>query len=144
MFLTMMIMLAISSTIVEMMFAAKIKAWRVNAHKIKAVNMVISILLSFILGLAFGAAGIIALGAAMISTVLSIPGYAFLHWNYDSPEALKHGGNLTAHIWNKWRQALSDLMKIIYKIIRFITAPIWITRNLIVKYNEYKMKRATT
>lgn len=144
MLLTMMIMLAIASTVVELMFAAKIPAWRKNAHKFKWLNMVISIALSFILGIAFGAAGIIALGAAMISTVLSIPGYALLHWNYDSSQAQKAGGNLIASGWKKWKQALSDLFKIIYKLIRFITAPIWITRNIIHKYQSYKYKVSNT
>ena len=68
----MMIWLAVASTVVEMMFAARIPSWRKNAHKYKWVNMTLSLLLSFILGLMFGAAGLIALGAAMISTVLSI------------------------------------------------------------------------
>lgn len=138
MFLTMMIMLAIASTVVELMFAAKISVWRQNAYKLKWVNMLISIVLSFILGIMFGAAGIIALGAAMISTVLSIPGYAFLHWNLDSPAAQKVGGNLLVHTWTKWKQAVADLFQLIYKFIRFITAPIWITRNIINKYQAYK------
>jgi uncharacterized membrane-anchored protein YitT (DUF2179 family) len=52
----MMIWLAVASTVVEMMFAARIPAWRKNAHKYKWVNMALSILLSFVLGLMFGAA----------------------------------------------------------------------------------------
>ena len=137
----MMIWLAIASTIVEMMFAAKIPYWRKNAHKFKWVNMVMSILLSFVLGLMFGAAGLIALGAAMISTVLSIPGYAFLHWNYDSPQASKHGGNMTRHLRAKWSQAFKDLAKMIYGIIRVITFPIWATRSILNKINTIKTKR---
>lgn len=142
MLLSMMLLLAIASSIVELMFAAKIPAWRKNAHKKKWFNMTISVLLSFVLGILFGAAGLIALGAAMISTVLSIPGYAFLYWNYDSPQAQRNGGNLTAHIYRKWIQAFKDLAKVIYAIIRFITFPVWGTRLAIQKYNKLKTRLA--
>lgn len=143
----MMIMLAVSSTIVEMMFAANFAAWRVNAHKYKWFNMVVSVLISFILGVAFSAGGLIALGAAMISTVLSIPGYAFLHWNFDSPRAHARGGNQFAHIkqtskeaYEKWSVALSDLAKLFYSLIRLITFPIWFTRNIYIKAKPYIVK----
>ena len=141
MLFTMMIALAISSTVVEMMFAARFPIWRKNAHKYKWVNMTLSILLSFILGVMFGAAGLITLGAAMISTVLSIPGYTFLHWVYDSPQALKHNGNMIVHLRAKWGQALKDLAKVIYGIIRIITFPIWATRAVIIKLNSFKQRR---
>lgn len=137
----MMIWLAVASTVVEMMFAARIPSWRKNAHKYKWVNMTLSLLLSFILGVMFGAAGLIALGAAMISTVLSIPGYAILHWNYDSKEAQKHGGNMIHYLRGKWIQAFKDLAKIIYGIIRIITFPIWATRAVINKLNSLKQRR---
>jgi len=140
--LAMMIMLAISSTVVEMMFAANFKAWRVNAHKLKWVNMVISIAVSYILGLAFGAHGLIVMGAAMISTALSIPGYMILHYNYDTDLAKKYKGGLFMHNLNKWKQVISDLFKLIYKILRVITAPIWIIRSVIIKYNTYKTRTA--
>lgn len=138
--LAMMIMLAISSTVVEMMFAANFSGWRRNAHKFKWVNMVISIGVSYILGLAFGAHGLIVMGSAMISTVLSIPGYMFLHYNYDTNLAKKYKGGLFMHNLNKWKQVISDLFKIIYKILRIITAPIWIIRLAIIKYNTYKTR----
>jgi hypothetical protein len=144
-------MLAIASTIVEMMFAAKIPAWRKNAHKLKWVNMLISIILSFVLGIAFGAAGIIALGAAMISTVLSIPGYAFLHWNYDSPQAIKGG----APVLNQYRNNISsqvertkklfvDLCKLFYFIGKVITFPFWLPAKISNSFKESTSKTPTT
>lgn len=136
MLFSMMISLAVASSIVELMFAAKIRWWRQNAYKLKWFNMVISIVLSWILGLMFGAAGLIVMGAAMISTALSIPGYAFLHWNYDSPQALRHNGNMIAHIRSKWVQAFKDLAKVIYTVIKVITFPIWTTRWLLQKLNK--------
>ena len=144
MFLTMMVMLAIASTIVELMFAAKISVWRRNAYKLKWVNMVISILLSFILGLAFGAAGIIALGAAMISTVLSIPGYAFLNWNYDTEKAKVQDGNRYQYAkktvkpkLEKGKELGSDLIKVGYVTGKVITSPVWISRKV---YRRFKSK----
>jgi hypothetical protein len=143
MLLTMMIMLAIASTLVEMMFAVNIPAWRRAARQYKWFNMTISIFLSFIMGAAFGAAGVIALGAAMVSTVLSIPGYEFLYWNYDSPHAQRYPGGLLKHSMKKWSTVFKDFFKIVYQILRVITAPIWLTRAAFVKYNQFKSRRAT-
>lgn len=151
MLLTMMVMLAIASTVVELMFAAKIPAWRKNAHKIKWFNMVISIALSFILGIAFGAAGIIALGAAMISTVLSIPGYAFLHWNYDSPQAIKGGApvleqyrnNISSQI-DRTKKLLVDLCKLFYFIGKVITIPFWLPEKISNSFKQSTSKITTT
>lgn len=137
MLFSMMIALALASFVVEMMFAAKIVWWRQNAYRLKWFNMVISLVLSWVLGLMFGAAGLIVMGAAMISTAMSIPGYAFLHWNYDSPQATRFGGNMLVHIRKKWVQAFSDLAKVIYSIIKVITFPIWITRWI---YNKISKK----
>jgi hypothetical protein len=144
MFFSMMLMLAIASTMVEAMFAAKIPLWRQLAHKYKWFNMTISILLSFILGFAFGAQGLIALGAAVISTVLSVPAYAMIHWNYDTPSARAHGGSEFRYYsarfkasLAKWKVALSDLAKLTYTIIRTITFPIWVTRAAYTKIKPY-------
>lgn len=136
----MMIFLAVASSIVELVFAANVPAWRQLAYKHKWFNMTVSILLSFILGIMFGASGLIAMGAAMISTALSIPGYQFLYWNHDSEMAKKHGGNMMRHIKAKWMQAFKDLAKVIYAIIRVITFPIWGTRLAFQKYQSFKLK----
>jgi hypothetical protein len=147
MLFSMMIMLALASTLVELMFASRFKVWRKNAHKFKWVNMTISIALSFLLGIAFGAAGLIALGAAMVSTVLSVPGYAFLNWNQDTPIALAQGGNRVAFYWKnfhthwaKWRVALADFGKLIFTIIKVLTFPIWVTRAILIKIRPYIVK----
>jgi len=137
---TLAIMLAMASTIIEISFAAKIPVWRRAAKRNKTINMIISILLSYILGIAFGAGGLIAMSAAMISTVLSIPGYAFLEWAYDSPQAQKRGGNQIEYYTKRWKQALADLAQLTYKIIRCITFPIWATRAAILKFNTIKSK----
>jgi glucan phosphoethanolaminetransferase (alkaline phosphatase superfamily) len=128
MLFSMMIWLAVASALVELIFAAKVPVWRKNAYRFKWFNMLISIVLSFILGLMFGATGLITLGAAIISTALSVPGYSFLHWNYDSPQAQRHGGDMLKHLRKKWLQAFKDLAKLVYAVIRFITFPIWVTR----------------
>lgn len=140
--LSLVVMLAISSSIVELAFAANFPRWRQAANNNKAINLTISVIISYILGVAFGAAGLIAMSAAIISTVLSIPGYAFLHWAYDSPRAQKHNGNLLKHYTNKWKQVLTDFAEFVYKVLRIITFPIWATRAVIVKFNNMKTKFA--
>lgn len=151
----MMLMLAVASTLVELMFAARFKFWRLNAHKFKWVNMTISILLSFLLGMAFGAAGLIALGAAVMSTVLSVPGYAFLHWNYDTSIAATQGGNRMQFYWKnfhvhwaKWRKVLGEFNQLMYSIFLVITFPVRLfakcykfIKPYIVKFNAYSARK---
>lgn len=138
--LSFVFILAFASCAIEMMFAAKIPAWRKAAKKYKIFNLIASLGLSYIIGSMFGAAGLIAMTAAIFSTILSIPGYIFLEWAYDSPQAQKHGGNLIKYHKDRWSTVMSDLMTLIYKVIRVITFPIWATRSLITKYRELKVR----
>lgn len=135
-----MMMLAIASAIVELTFASKFPAWRRAAKKNKAVNLAISIALSFALGLMFGAAGLIAMSAAIISTVIAVPGYAFLEWAYDSPQAQAKGGNQLKYYSDKTKTVLTDLTRLIYKILRIITFPIWGFRIIVEKYKSIKLR----
>ena len=82
------IVLAFASFIFEMLIASKFPIWRKLAHKSKLANLTLSLVLSYVLGELFGAAGLLVMTAAIISTLLSIPGYTYLAWNYDSAEAL--------------------------------------------------------
>lgn len=140
MLLSMMLILAVTSTLLELMIAAKIKWWRVKSHDSKLFNMLNSLFLSFLVGLAFSASGLIAMGAGVISTVLSVPGYQFLYWNYDSPAAQRHGGNMMLHLKAKWFQAIKDFFTLVYKILRIITFPIWGTRWAVNKVKAIKAK----
>lgn len=140
MLLSMMLILAVTSTLLELMIAAKIKWWRVKSHDSKLFNMLNSLFLSFLVGLAFSASGLIAMGAGVISTVLSVPGYQFLYWNYDSPAAQRHGGNMMLHLKSKWFQAIKDFFTLVYKILRIITFPIWGTRWAVNKVKAIKAK----
>lgn len=133
MLLTMMIILAITSTLVELMIATRIKWWRTKSYDSKLFNMLNSLFLSFLIGFAFSASGLIAMGAGVVSTVLSVPGYQFLHWNYDSEQAQRHGGNMMLHIRNKWLRVIKDFFTVVYKILRVITFPIWGTRWVVTK-----------
>lgn len=155
MLFSMMLVLAFASTLIEMMFAARFSIWRKNAHKFKWVNMTISIMLSFLLGLAFSAAGLVALGAALLSTILSIPGYAFLNWNYDTPIAHAQGGNRSKYYWSnfhlhwaKWRKVLGEFNQLMYSIFYAITFPVRIINKIfkfikpyIDKYNNYVARK---
>jgi len=139
------IVLALASFIFEMIIASKIPSWRRNAKKYKMINLVLSVLLSFVMGVLFGAAGLIVMTAAILSTLMSIPGYSFLYWCYDSPEAKRNGGNQiayykkqTVNAFTKMKRACVDLFELIYKIIRIITFPIWGTRALMQKVRSMR------
>lgn len=144
MFLSMMLILAVTSTLLELMIAAKIPAWRRLSARSPLFNLLNSLFISFLTGLAFGAAGLIAMGAGVISTVLSVPGYQFLHWNYDSAMAQRNGGSMYKYTVKKWSQTFKDFFQLIYKIMRVMTAPIWITRSVVTKLNAFKARRAAT
>lgn len=144
MLLSMMLILAITSALLELMIAARVPAWRRLSGTSNLFNLVNSLVLSWLVGIAFGAAGLIAMGAGVISTVLTVPGYKFLYWNYDSPAAQRAGGNLMQTNIAKWKTALGDLVKLLYKIIRVITFPIWGARYVLQKWNQYKSRKIAT
>lgn len=134
--LTFVILLAIMSTALELMIAAKIPLMRRLSHKSKLFNLLNSLFLSYLMGLAFGASGLIAMTAGVLSTMLSVPGYTFLYWNYDSPQAKKvPEPSLYAHQSKKWKQVGADTAKVTYGALKVITAPVWIPRSL---YNKFK------
>ena len=141
------IILALASTAFELMIAAKIPVWRRLSHQSLVFNLANSMVLSYLVGIMFGAAGLIAMTAGIFSTLFTIPGYKFLYWCYDSPHAHAHGGNMLTHyrqcwiaIKLKWGQSLRDLATVIYKTIRIITFPIWFTRACMLKLQAFKSR----
>lgn len=130
------IVLTLASFMFEMIIASKTPTWRKNAKKYKMVNLALSVMLSFVMGILFGAAGLIVMTAAILSTLISIPGYTFLYWCYDSPSAKLHGGNQFQYYKNQVFTVLADLYKLIYKILRIITFPIWGTRVVMTKFKS--------
>jgi hypothetical protein len=141
--LSFVFILAVASFMFEMMIAAKIPAMRRIASNNHLVNLFISISLSYFIGAIFGAAGLIAMTAGIVSTLMSVPGYAILHAVFDSEKAQSRGGNQLEYYKTKasesaqkWSLLIKDFLKIIYAIGKFITSPIWITRNIIFKINK--------
>lgn len=129
--LTFVFLLAIMSTALELMIAAKIPFLRRLAHKSKLFNLLNSLFLSYVIGIAFGATGLIAMTAGIFSTMLSIPGYTFLHWNYDTAQAQAlPEKSRYEHGTKKWKQVGSDTVKVTYGTLKVVTAPVWIPRKI--------------
>lgn len=144
--ITMVFLLAITSTALELMIAAKVPAWRRLSAKSGLFNLLNSLFISYIMGIAFGAAGLIAMSAGVVSTLMSVPGYKFLAWNYDSPKAQALGTTRTAHTketvqtkYNKSKVVINDLGKIAYGTGKVVTAPIWIPRTINTKLKARKV-----
>jgi len=141
--LTMVFLLAIMSTVLELMIAANVPLWRQWSHKSKLFNLLNSMFLSYFIGLGFGAQGLIALTAGVLSTFLTIPGYSYLNWNYDTEIAkTKYEGNRYKYAKKvskpkivKAKELGSDLIKVGYVTGKVITAPLWISRKI---YNYCK------
>jgi hypothetical protein len=140
MLLSMMLILATTSALLELMIAAKIPAWRRLAGKSPLFNLLNSLVISFIVGLAFGGSGLVAMGAGVISTILTVPGYALLKWAYDSPQAAQRGGNQLKYYSDKTKTVTKDTLHLIYKILRIITFPIWASRSILEKLQLYMNK----
>lgn len=143
--LTMVFLLALTSCALELMIAAKIPAWRRFSARSPLFNLLNSLFISYLMGIAFGAAGLIAMSAGVISTLMSIPGYQFLAWNYDSPKAQSLGTTRTAHAkesayvkYHKSKEVIQDLGKIAYGTGKVVTAPIWIPRRINTKIKARK------
>lgn len=143
--LTMVVLLAIMSTVLELMIASKVPAWRRLSAKSALFNLLNSLFLSYLMGIAFGATGLIAMTAGVLSTMLSVPGYKFLAWNYDSPKAQALGTTRTSHIketvqpkYHKSKEVIQDLGKIAYGTGKVVTAPIWIPRRINNKIKAHK------
>lgn len=148
--------LAIASSFFELMIAAKIPIWRRLSAQSLLFNLANSMVLSYVVGIMFGASGLIAMTAGIFSTILSIPGYKFLYWNFDSPGAQARGGNQMVYLrenvhakreafhtqMEPWVQLGRDLSKLIYKILRVITFPFWFARACLVKYQDLKARLA--
>lgn len=142
--LTFAFILAFSSFIVEMTFASKVSFWRQIARQYKLANLAMSLLFSYTLATLFGASGLIAMTAAIMATLLSIPGYAMLYTIYDSPAAQSVGGNLIGFYWNKFRDVMRDLFILLYKILRFITLPVRIARSIASFISRFSSRRTAT
>ena len=131
------IILAFASFIFEMLIASKFPIWRKLAHKSKLANLTLSLVLSYVLGELFGAAGLLVMTAAIISTLLSIPGYTYLAWNYDSAEALAlPEKSRYKHEEIKVKKLGGDLFILAKGTAKVITLPIWLPRDYI--YNPGK------
>jgi hypothetical protein len=101
--------------------------------------------LSYIIGIMFGAQGLIVMFAGVMSTFLTIPGYAMLAWNFDSPKAAAKGGNVYKHTkttikpkMEKGKELAGDLLKVGYVTGKTVTAPIWVTRKAVRYYKSHK------
>lgn len=137
MLLSMMLILAVTSCALELMIAAKVPAWRRLSAKSPLFNLVNSLAISFVMGMAFGASGLIAMGAGVISTILSVPGYQFLKWNYDTPKAMALPEKTRVkHEAVKVKKLSSDLYTLGKGTAKVITIPVWLPRDYI--YNPSK------
>jgi hypothetical protein len=135
--LIMAFMLAIMSAVLELMIAAQIPLWRQWSHRSKLFNLVNSMFISYLIGIAFGAQGLIVMFSGVLSTFMTIPGYALLNWNYDSEKAKTQDGNRYEYAkktikpkLEKGKELGSDLIKVGYVTGKVITSPIWISRKI--------------
>lgn len=116
---------------------------RINANH-RLFNAAFSLGLSYVLGFAFGAAGMIVLFAGILSTLLSFPMYAMLEWNFANDNVI---AQWRAKNWSRIVRTWSDLGKLLWWCIRIITLPVRIISTIFEAYRRtstYVRQRAST
>lgn len=126
--LTIMVLMAIASTGIEMMIVMRSDSLMRWFEKYQTIGLVFSVVISFILGTLFGMAGMIVGGAAVISTVLSaaiynlnlIPLARALPGNYRAAKAsvLKTWHEFQAIIHVMW-MIVTAPVRLVMAIMRF-------------------------
>lgn len=123
MFLYMIWILAIASSVFEMAFAFKVPLWAKMAGRYPVLGLIASISLSYTLGRMFGAAGLVALMGGLLSTLMTVPCYILVEkW---------HNGEIQPHIekfradWESFVMMMRDLWRVIRFVIRVVTFPFW-------------------
>jgi hypothetical protein len=141
MYLTMMIFMALASTAIEIKAVRSSKAlerWLSKGFHFGPIHiqagmmdLITSLGISYLLGALFSATGVVVVGAAMISTGLTLPYY---------PNMARIDASIarTKESWNDNRdqiiQTFKDFAHLIYWIMRVLTLPVrairWVSIHL--------------
>lgn len=133
MFLHMALLLAMTSLLLEGIFAYRIPAYRHFVEKREYVAIFISMAGSYFLGQIFGAQGLVCLMAGIMSTVASPPMYKLLGW-YERNKI-----EVNAKYY-EIRQTMIDFMRLLYKLMRLLTLPFRVIRTTSAKYYEFRLR----
>jgi len=127
-YLTMSLMLAFSSVVLEAFLVWNIPALQrfyTSGKAGRIFNAVNSVLLSFGLGFVFGAEGLVAMSAAMISTMVSISGlYDGLNWVRTHMDEVTKVKEDTLETIRKGAVATRDIVAMIYGLVQIVTWPV--------------------
>lgn len=123
MFMTMIWILALATSMFEMAFAFKVPYWAKTAGRFPVLGLIASVTLSWFLGHIFGATGLIALMGGLLSTLMTVPCYILVEkW---------HNGEIQPRLekfradWESFTEMMRDLWRVIRFVIRVVTFPIW-------------------
>ena len=123
--LTFAFILAFASAAFEIGIAEKIPAYRRLAGKYMLVNLAGSVALSYTMGMLFGAGGLIAMTAGIMSTIMNIPYYKGRFYYDNNSESIHKGLG-----------AFRDLGKMVVKFVVVITWPVRFCRAILQILNE--------
>lgn len=159
MILTMGLVLGIASAFIEIKFV-KGSPWFANVMQVglkipftpwtvsaQMINIGFSVGLSALLGVFFGATGLVALFAGIVSTCITQPYYSlepkvlaiFAHWRTRKLQAGKMGDKLTA-MWADFKRPVQDFIKLVLVFLKIITFPFVAIRKASVMYTQMKAK----
>lgn len=116
--------------------------FRISAQMI---NITFSVLLSALLGVFFGATGLVALFAGIVSTCITQPWYSLApkvraivdHWKTRKLKAHATSGKLQA-IWADFKRPVQDTIKLVLVFLKIITFPFVAARKASAKYTAMK------
>lgn len=121
--LTLMLILTAVSAVIELAIVSKVPVLGHLFDKLWLIGMFWSIGLSWFLGTIFGAAGLIALSAGLLSTCVTMVVYRF--------HLMEAAHSFKQNQLPKIVQVGRDVLRVMYITLRIITFPIWATRAVI-------------
>lgn len=116
--------------------------WRISASMI---NITFSMLLSVVLGMFFGATGLVALFAGIISTCITQPYYSLEpkvlaiidHWRTKKVKMGATRAKFNA-VWADFKRPVQDTIKLVLVFLKIITFPFVAARKASAKYTAMK------
>lgn len=121
--------LALCSCAFEIGVAEKVAPMRRLCGRYELVNLIWSMTISFTIGVLFGAAGLIAMTAGIMSTLMTIPYYRIRLWFDLNPKAKE-----------EYVETAKSARHMAYLLIRAFGWPVRITRKAIAYYRTSKTR----
>lgn len=119
--LTTALVLALASAFIEFKLFYSVPFLRKLVEKSTAIGIAMSVFLSFVIGTLFGAAGLIVMVAALVSTMMTEPVHSVMRRAKRRPQQTEQTRSVIDEYRATWGWVFS-LIRVSFKVVTF---PIW-------------------